>query len=123
MRQRMLIIDDDTDTCKLLSKVLLKDGFEADAASSVIEGLQKFNEKHYDIVLSDYIIGESNGLNVLKKVKEKSPDTIVIIMTGYLNPDIETALKENGAFGYITKPIFPGAILKVLKDAIAFRYK
>ena len=116
----MLIIDDDTDTCKLLSKVLLKDGFEADAESSVTEGLRKFNEKHYDILLCDYNLGEGNGLYVLKKVKEISPGTIVIIMTGYLNSDMETTLKENGAFDYIIKPIFPD-ILKILRNAIAAR--
>ncbi|CAN5420548.1 hypothetical protein BH10BAC2_BH10BAC2_18560 [soil metagenome] len=118
MGQQVLIIDDDTDTCKLLSRVLLKVGYNADTAFSGIQGLEKFNEKHYDIILCDYNMGDSNGLSVLKKVKERKPGTIVIIMTGYLNSDIETALKANGAFDYITKPIYPEVIFKVLKEAI-----
>ena len=105
MGREVLIIDDDTDTCKLLSRVLLKVEFYASTAYTAVEGLQLFTQKHFDIVLCDYNLGDSTGLDVLTKVKEINPETIVIIMTGYLNSDIETALKENGAFDYITKPI------------------
>jgi two-component system response regulator HydG len=120
MGREVLIIDDDIDTCKLLSKVLLKVGFYASTAYTAVEALQLFTQKHYDIVLCDYNLGDSNGLDLLTKVKEIDPETIVIIMTGYLNSDIETALKENGAFDYISKPIYPEVILKVFKNAIAF---
>lgn len=118
MAHQVLIIDDDTDTCKLLRRVLQKVGFDADTSFSVVEGLQKFNEKHYDIILCDYNIGDSSGLDVLKKVKEKEAGTIVIVMTGCLNQDIDIALKANGAFDYITKPIYPEVILKIFKNAL-----
>ncbi|QEC66001.1 response regulator [Panacibacter ginsenosidivorans] len=120
MGRQVLIIDDDTDTCKLLTRVLLKIGFCADAAYTAKEGIQLFTRKHFDIVLCDYNLGDSNGLDILIKVKEISPDTIVIIMTGYLNSNIEMELKEHGAFDYITKPIYPEVILKIFKNAMAF---
>lgn len=118
MGQQVLIIDDDTDTCKLLSRVLLKVGFNSDTAFSGRQGMEKFNEKHYGIILCDYNMGDTNGLSVLRKVKEQKPGTIVIIMTGCLSSDIETTLKAHGAFCCITKPIYPEVIFKVLKDAI-----
>ena len=77
MGRKVLIIDDDTDTCKLLSRVLLKVGFHADTAYTATEGLQLFTQKHFDIVLCDYNLGDSNGLDLLTKVKEIDPETIV----------------------------------------------
>ncbi len=116
--KKILIIDDDLDMCMLLSKFLSKKGYEVDTAHSGGKGLTKFREGHYDIVLCDYRLGDKEGKDVLVEIKSISPQTIVLIMTGY--SDIKTAIDviKLGAYDYITKPLIPDEVVNVLKAAL-----
>ena len=119
MKKRILIIDDDLDMCLLLSKFLVKKGYEADSAHNASKGIAKFFEGNYDIVLCDYRLGDKDGRDVLQKIKELNPQTIVIIITGY--SDIKTAVDviKLGAFDYITKPLIPDEVVNVIEKALA----
>ncbi|MEO7524351.1 MAG: response regulator, partial [Ferruginibacter sp.] len=86
--KRILIIDDDLDMCLLLGKFLTKKGYEVESAHSGNKGLAKFKENHYDVVLCDYRLGDKEGKDVLVEIKAHSPQTIVLIITGY--SDIKT---------------------------------
>ena len=119
MNRKILIIDDDLDMCTLLSKFLIKKGYEAEVAHSASKGIAKVSEGFYDIVLSDFRLGDKDGKDVLLKIKEISPQTIVIIITGY--SDIKTAVDviKLGAFDYITKPLVPDEVISVIEKALA----
>ena len=119
MNKRILIIDDDLDMCTLLSKFLIKKGYDADAAHSASKGIAKVAEGFYDIVLCDFRLGDRDGKDVLVKIKELRPETIVIIITGY--SDIKTAVDviKLGAFDYITKPLVPDEVINVIEKALA----
>src|SRR5674476_142169 len=119
MNKRILIIDDDLDMCTLLSKFLCKKGYDADAALSASKGIAKVVNGFFDIVLCDFRLGDKNGKDVLVKIKELSPETIVIIITGY--SDIKTAVDviKLGAFDYITKPLVPDEVINVIEKALA----
>ena len=119
MKKKILIIDDDLDMCSLLSRFLNKKGYEAEVALNGVKGLARFNEEHFDIVLCDFRLGDRNGKEVLLKIKEIKPDTIVIIITGY--SDIKTAVDviKMGAFDYITKPLISDEVINVIEKAIA----
>jgi two-component system response regulator HydG len=118
MKKRVLIIDDDMDMCTLLSRFLTRNGYETDVAYSGPKGIAKFEEEHFDIVLSDFRLGNMDGKEVLAAIKKAKPDTIVLIITGY--SDIKTAIDviKLGAFDYITKPLIPDEVLTVLNKAI-----
>src|SRR5665647_2486415 len=118
MKKKILIIDDDIDMCALLSRFLNKKGFETEVAHNGTKGLAKFNEEHFDIVLCDYRLGDKDGKDVLLKIKEIKPKTIVIIITGY--SDIKTAVDviKLGAFDYITKPLIPDEVINVIEKAL-----
>jgi two-component system, NtrC family, response regulator HydG len=118
MKKRILIIDDDLDMCLLLTKFLVKKGYEAEAAHNAAKGLAKFSESYYDIVLCDFRLGDKDGKDVLLKIKELKPQTIVIIITGY--SDIKTAVDviKLGAFDYITKPLIPDEVVNVIQNAL-----
>jgi len=118
MKKRVLIIDDDTDMCILLSRLLTKNGYETDTAHSGLKGIAKCKESHFDIVLCDYRLGDKEGKDVLQEIKQMSPDTIVLIITGY--SDIKTAVGviKMGAYDYITKPLIPDEVLNVLSTAL-----
>ena len=119
MKKKILIIDDDLDMCSLLSRFLNKKGFEPEVAHNGTKGLARFNEELFDIVLCDFRLGDKDGKDVLLKIKEIKPETIVIIITGY--SDIKTAVDviKMGAFDYITKPLIPDEVINVIEKALA----
>ena len=119
MNKKILIIDDDFDMCTLLSRFLDKKGYNTEVAHNASKGLAKFNEFHFDIVLCDFRLGDKDGKEVLLKIKEAKPKTIVIIITGY--SDIKTAVDviKLGAFDYITKPLIPDEVINVIEKAMA----
>ena len=118
MKKKILIIDDDIDMCDLLSRFLNKKGFDTEIALNGAKGLARFNEEHFDIVLCDFRLGDKDGKDVLLKIKEVKPETIVIIITGY--SDIKTAVDviKLGAFDYITKPLIPDEVINVIEKAL-----
>lgn len=119
MKKKILIIDDDFDMCTLLSRFLEKKGYETETAHNAAKGLAKFNEAHFDIVLCDFRLGDKDGKDVLMKIKEAKPKTIVIIITGYSDIKIAVDVIKLGAFDYITKPLIPDEVINVIEKALA----
>lgn len=116
--KRILIIDDDMDMCNLLGRFLQKKGYETEASHSGGKGIAKFKESRFDVVLCDFRLGDKEGREVLKEIKNHDPYAIVIIITGY--SDIKTAVDviKAGAFDYITKPLIPEEVLNVIGRAL-----
>ncbi|HEY4286829.1 MAG TPA: sigma-54 dependent transcriptional regulator, partial [Puia sp.] len=116
--KRILIIDDDMDMCNLLGRFLQKKGYETEASHSGNKGIAKFKESRFDVVLCDFRLGDKEGREVLKEIKNADPYAIVIIITGY--SDIKTAVDviKSGAFDYITKPLIPEEVLNVIGRAL-----
>jgi two-component system response regulator HydG len=119
MKKKILIIDDDLDMCTLLSRFLNKRGFESDVALNGAKGLARFNEEHFDIVLCDFRLGDRDGREVLLKIKETKPETIVIIISGYSDIKIAVDVIKMGAFDYITKPLIPDEVINIIEKALA----
>ena len=117
MKNKILIIDDDLDMCLLLSRFLTKHGYQTDTAHSGNKGLTKFREGNFDIVLSDFRLGDMDGKDVLVEIKKENPATIVLIMTGYSDIKVAVDVIKLGAYDYITKPLIPDEVLNVLKNA------
>lgn len=101
---RILLIDDEKDSCRALSLLLGKAGFSVDTCHSGEEALGILGKQNYDLIISDLFLPGVSGIDILKKVKEDSPQTCVILITG--NASAETAVEamKEGAFDYITKP-------------------
>ncbi len=114
----ILIIDDDNSFCSLLSRFLEKNGFVTDTALSATDGIEKFKDNKYDIVLCDFRLDDKDGREVLMSIKKLNAHAIVIMITGY--SDLKTAvdLIKEGAYDYISKPLIPDEILKVIQKAL-----
>src|SRR5215813_4706063 len=117
--KRILIIDDDMDMCNLLGRFLQKKGYETESSHSGNKGIAKFKESKFDVVLCDFRLGDKEGREVLREIKQFDPYAIVIIITGY--SDIKTAVDviKAGAFDYITKPLIPEEVLSVIGRALS----
>jgi DNA-binding response OmpR family regulator len=116
--QEVLVIDDEAAVNNNIRKILTKKGFSVEQAMTKEEALQKIENKAYRLVLLDLRIPGVQGLELLQAIREKSPDTLVIIITGYAS--IETA-KESarlGAVDYLPKPFTPDEIRKVTENAV-----
>jgi DNA-binding NtrC family response regulator len=102
--KRMLVVDDERSMRDLLAEYLNEYGYEVACAENGQDALKMYNEKHFDIILSDLNMAPMNGLELLNKVKEIDPDAIFIMITGY--PSISSSIEaiKKGARDYITKP-------------------
>jgi two-component system response regulator HydG len=116
--KRILLIDDDMDMCTLLGRFLQRKGFETEAAYSGNKGIAKFKEQHFDVVLCDFRLGDKEGREVLKEIKEINPHAVVIIITGYSDIKIAVDVIKHGAFDYITKPLIPEEVLNVINKSL-----
>ena len=117
--QHILIIDDDVDMCKLLSRFLTKNGYEVDCSHSGKRGLEAIDIQLPDAILCDFRLQDTDGKTMLLKIKEKDRQVPVIIITGYSDVKMAVDVMKNGAFDYITKPLFPEEILQTIKKAIS----
>ncbi|MGB9772144.1 MAG: response regulator [Candidatus Kapaibacteriota bacterium] len=115
---RILVIDDEQIVLDSIKRLLKKDeNFEVQTAISALEGLKKVNEFKPHIILTDLMMPEIDGLELLKKVKEIDEKIFVIMITGYAT--INTALQamQLGAFDYIAKPFTREELRKVIDRA------
>ncbi|UCG11038.1 MAG: response regulator [Deltaproteobacteria bacterium] len=117
-RQDILVIDDEVAVNNNIRKILSKKGYQVDQAVTKVEALQKIGERAYKLVLLDLKIPGVKGLELLRAIREKRPETLVIIITGYAS--IETA-KETarwGAVSYLPKPFTPHEIREATEKAV-----
>ncbi|WP_163708138.1 sigma-54-dependent transcriptional regulator [Mangrovibacterium lignilyticum] len=102
---KILIIDDDSFICEILKKHLKNHKYQVETAFSAQSALQIFKNKGIELVLCDFRLPDSSGLEVLQKVRAMNPDIPVIIMTAYADVRMAVKLMKMGADDYITKPI------------------
>jgi CheY-like chemotaxis protein len=101
---KILVVDDQDDVRKTLRRFLLSLGHDVIVATNGEEALEKIQEEPA-IVLLDYVMPGENGIEVLKKIKEISPSTGVIMVTGVGGHEVGLECFSEGAFEYVTKPI------------------
>ena len=104
MKHNLLIIEDDKIMRVTLTDYLMSKGHEVVACPLGKDGITVFHKEEFSLVISDVMLPDMNGLDILKKIKEKVPNAVVLIITAYGTiKDAVEALKL-GAFDYITKP-------------------
>jgi len=115
---RVLIIDDDEGHAEALSDGLVADGYATELAHSGREGLDRMAEATFDAILTDLVMHEVSGLEVLKEARTLQPDAVVILITGH--GSIETAVDAMrlGAADYLAKPVRIGELRTRLSRAI-----
>jgi two-component system, NtrC family, response regulator HydG len=116
--KKILIIDDEINIGQLLSKFLSKNGFEVRTATSGAGGLDLLSKEEFKLVLCDYRLEDTDGREILKKIKSSYPNLGVIIITGYSDIKLAVELIKMGAYDYITKPLYPDEILNTINKAL-----
>ena len=114
----ILIIDDEKAIRKTLGEILSFEGYKIDEASDGEEGLKKFKDRNYDVVLCDIKMPKIDGIEFLQKAGESNPDIPIIMISGHGN--IETAVEavKTGAYDYISKPPDLNRLLITIRNAM-----
>lgn len=114
----VLVIDDEIRIRTACLAMLRQDGFRADAAENVESGLQRLAERHVDIILLDLMMPGISGLEGLTSIRNRHPDTVVIVITGYATLEHSIEAMKSGAFDFISKPFSPDDLRAVLIKAV-----
>jgi DNA-binding NtrC family response regulator len=101
----LLIVDDEPLICESLKEMLILEGYRVDTALDGNAALERLQADQYQLVLSDIQMPGLNGIELLKELKGRSPDTTIIFITGYGHVDGAVEAIKLGAYDYILKPI------------------
>lgn len=114
----ILIIDDEKAIRKTLTEILSFEGYKLEEAADGEEGLKKFKEKSFDLVLCDIKMPKLDGIEFLQKAGEVNPDVPIIMISGHGN--IETAVEavKKGAYDFISKPPDLNRLLITIRNAM-----
>ncbi|MEN8202379.1 MAG: sigma-54 dependent transcriptional regulator [Bacteroidota bacterium] len=114
----ILVIDDERSIRNTLKEILEYEKFTVDLAEHGIDGLEKYKNGTYDIVLCDIKMPEMDGLEVLEKISQEEGDAQVIMISGHGNIDNAVEAIKKGAYDFIEKPLDLNRLLITIRNAL-----
>jgi len=105
--KRILVIDDDLETCNFLTEIFAEEGWEVASSQSAEAAREAVEQTHFDLIVSDINLGaRTSGIGLLKEFRALSPNSEVILISGF--GTLETAVEavREGAFDYVSRPPF-----------------
>ncbi len=114
----LLIIDDEKSIRKTLTEILSFEGYKIEEAADGEEGLKKFKEKTFDVVLCDIKMPKLDGIEFLQKAAELNPDVPIIMISGHGNIETAVGAVKKGAYDYVSKPPDLNRLLITIRNAM-----
>jgi DNA-binding NtrC family response regulator len=116
---KILVVDDEEIVCQSCQGILAADGYEVSVAQTGDEAMRKIESEKFDVALLDLKIPGSGGLRLLRAIRRMSPQTDVVVMTGF--PSIENAKGSIrlGATDYVSKPLVPQTLRRVIGQVLS----
>lgn len=111
----VLVIDDNTDLAENIAEILDDMGVVVELAQNADEALDTFDHRSWSLVVTDVRMPGRDGIELLSLIKERSPGTPVLVMTGYADRDTVTRAHESGALAVVNKPIDLDAFLELVE--------
>ncbi len=116
-KKSVLIIDDEPNIRMLLEKILSLEGFDVKSFENANDGIKSIEDNFFHVALIDVILPDINGVQLTKIIKEKSPDTEIIVMTAFASVRDGIEAMKNGAYDYIEKGKDEDEIILKVKQA------
>lgn len=116
-KTKILVLDDEPIVLKRLGPALEKSGYEVEVFSRSMDAFNRIQEVTFDIVITDLKMEGLDGMQFLTAVKERSPQTEVIVITGFATMDTAKESFQKGVFDFLAKPFKLGEILETVKKA------
>lgn len=117
----ILVVDDEPGMREGCRWVLSAEGYQVDLAQNGAEGLAKLCDKSYDVALLDLKMPGIDGLQLLQLAREKAPDTVCVVITGYATLDTAVEATKLGAYEFISKPFTPEELVCAVRRALERR--
>lgn len=120
-QDRVLLVDDEDEVRRVLQRILERNGYDCDCASSVAAAREMLQENDYALVISDMNMPGESGLELVRLVVSEYPETATIMCTAMDDRDTAQTAIRTGAYGYIVKPFEPNQILIAAMNALRRR--
>ncbi|OGR31001.1 MAG: Fis family transcriptional regulator [Desulfuromonadales bacterium GWD2_61_12] len=117
-KYRLLIVDDEESMREVLSILLQREGYEVDSAGDGAQALCRLKEQGYDLVITDIKMPQVTGLELLAHIRERFPETLVIMVTAFSTTEEAVEAMKQGAYDYITKPFKNEEIRLIVRNAL-----
>lgn len=115
--EKILVVDDELLVRNFLSETLKRSGMEVATAENGRKALQILKDSTFDLVITDMKMPDLTGIDILRKVKESSPGTLVVVITAFGSIENAVAAMRLGAFDYLLKPFSPDTIEAMIEKA------
>lgn len=117
--RRILVVDDDLDTCRNLADILGDLGYEVTTAHSGPEALERVRRQSFDVALLDFKMPGMDGLTLYRELKLISPSTVAIIISAYLNQATSDEALRAGTWRVLSKPVDLSVLLPLVSEAVS----
>ena len=118
---RVLVVDDEESMRDFLSIMLHREGYHVDTAVDGSQAVAHLRSHSYDLVISDIKMPRMTGLELLAHIKERTPETVVLMVTAFSSTEEAVDAMKQGAYDYITKPFKNEEIRLIVKNALERR--
>src|SRR5438552_17175626 len=120
-RGRILIVDDEANARTALADLLRDEGYSVETAADGFKALPKLEELAPDLLLTDLKMPGMDGIELMRKARERDPEIVAVVMTAYGAVDTAVAAMRQGAADYLTKPINVDELVIVIDRALERR--
>lgn len=103
--KRLLVVDDDRNHAEAMQMALERDGYLVEIADHYQAAMDRLMIREFDVVLTDLMLGDGNGLDLLRNIRERRPEMSVFLITGYGSVETAVQAMQEGAADYLTKPV------------------
>ena len=118
-KKRMLVIDDDKTVLDSCSRIFAEEGYVVMVTENPRKGIEMVQEQAYDVILCDQKMPDLDGVDVIDMLDKRSPDSAILMITGYPGTDSATEAMKHGAIDYLAKPFEPDQIVAAVTRALA----
>ena len=119
--EKILIVDDERSMRDVLSIMLKRAGYDISVASDGEEAIARIEKELFDLVITDLKMPKAGGLDVLKAVKDTSPDSVVLIITAFASAESAVEAMKLGAYDYLPKPFQVDEVQLKIRNALGSR--
>jgi signal transduction histidine kinase len=121
MSEKLLVVDDERMILELTSMVLTSRGFDVSVVDNALDAYEIIEREQPALVLLDYMMPKVNGLDALKEIRERFPETYVIMFTGKGSEEVAVELMKSGASDYVLKPFSNAKLVDRIENVLRIR--
>ena len=114
---KLLVVDNEAAHARAMTESLEKVGYHCEVATSGPEAAKLIERETYDIVITDMVMNDVDGMQILKLVRERLPDCQVVMVTGHATVPVAVEAMQRGAFNFLEKPITPNRLRAIAEKA------